>query len=241
MARVTRNFLVFGWLAFVWTNLLYSQIAADSLPKTQTGDTTVRQQTVVAIIELGAVSPNLQGEGARIADSIYAHLVADTNFVTLDRMTAEAQMSQNQITLDKLSTDSSYWSDIARQLGARKIFYGQVLQFSDTTMFADIYLTDILLKRTGKAVLTYNPYSTYDTSFSERIRRIVLGLISEPKPTKKLTKAPQDRETTVLWIIGSAVLVGGAIVAAILFGNRTEASSNDLPLPPQPPQSGPSP
>jgi hypothetical protein len=241
MVRVIGKFLIFGWLVIVWTNLLFSQIAVDSLPKTQVQDTTIRQQMMVAIIELGTANPNIQAEGGRIADTIYAHLMADTSFVTLDRMTVEAQMSQNQITLDKLSVDSSYWSDIARQLGARKIFYGQVLQLNDTTMFADIYLTDVLLTRTRKAVLTYNPYATYDTTFSERIQTMVLGLISEPKPAKKITVAPKDGDQTLLWVIGSAILVGGGIVTAVLFGNRTEASSNDLPQPPQPPQLGHSP
>ena len=241
MARLIGRCFIFGWMMLACVDLLYSQISVDSLPPTQVQDTTVKQQTMVAIIELGTANPNILSEGGRIADSIYAYLVADSNYVTLDRYTAEAQMSQNQITLDKLSVDSSYWSDIARQLGARKIFYGQVLQINDTTMYADVYLTDVLMKRTRKTVLTYNPLATYDTTFSERIQRAILGLLSEPKPTKKITKAPEDRDQTLLWVIGSAVLVGGGIVAAILFGNRTEASSNDLPLPPQPPQSGPSP
>jgi len=200
-----------------------------------------QQQLVVAVIELGASNPFLQPEGGRIADSIQVNLMTNTDIVVVDRITAEAQMSQNQIMLDKLSTDTSYWANIGRQLGAAKIVYGQLMQLNDTTIFADIYVTDLVRNRTGKAVLTYNPLAYSDTTMSEKIKQIVMGLIVRGRPVQQLIPAKREKDT-LLWIIAGAVLAGGTVVAAVLFGSRTTASSNDLPAPPDlPPQPPPSP
>jgi hypothetical protein len=200
-------------------------------------DTTQQPQLVIAVIEFGTLDPLLQVEGARIADSIQLSLMTNTTAVVIDRVMADAQLSQNQIVLNKLSSDSSYWANIGRQLGASKIVYGQVTKFNDTTGFADIFVTDIVRNRTTKAVVMYNP--VLDTTLSEKIKRVVLGLIVRGEAVQ-LTQQKQEEDNLLLWILGGLVVAGGGVAAVVLFGGGSTASSNDLPPPPDlPPQPSP--
>ena len=240
-----RCLIVFAFVFLTGMHKSQGQISPDStgIAPQENLDSIPRPQNLIAVMEFGVTKLMYQYEGSRIGDSIQTIIQLQPNLLLLDRYTAEAQLMQNSITLNKLTSDSSYWSDIGRQLFASKIIYGIITPFNDTTNYIDLFVTDITRGKTRKAFLTYNPMLYTDSLFSQRLYQVIDALVLRDENQAEqpvLTKASDD-DDLLLWIIGGAIVVGGTVTAAVLFSGGTNPSSNDLPTPPGFPLHKPSP
>jgi hypothetical protein len=170
---------------------------------------------------------------------------------------AELLMEDSKV-LNVFETDSSYWNAVGRLAGANMVVHGLVRPQDDTTMFVDLFVSDLAAKHVHKTALLYNPKLEKDQRLNLALRRVVDDLIlfgrnSEadlPKDTQQQPMAAAAADTTEVptpitalpndtddhapyrWLIGGAALVAAAVTIIALLADAVEPSDHNLPAPP---------